>query len=226
MRQNVAPHRVPQYPLRTSLENGITRDVLNGHPRDEITRDQSLTLRVWDYVPITPMGQSLGATLGMPLAYAGEWTYGPDMGTSLPTVRLPQFFVETAHKGTDRIRTLVRMESPTLTTACRQAGLPNELAAMCGGLLASVIDDLVTIGRLKRSDFERTKRKQRVLAAADEPARSALRLAVAASPINGRAAVAHWDTICEKPEVGKLAWLLGLDTETSYKYGKRQEHRT
>jgi hypothetical protein len=117
------------------------------------------------------------------------------------------------------------MKSFTLTTACRQAGLPIELAELCGGLLASVVDDLVTIGRLRRTDFERTKRKQRVLAAADEPAASALRLAIVASPVNGRAAVAHWDAICEGYELGKLAWLLGMDTETSYGYGRRMEKR-
>lgn len=94
------------------------------------------------------------------------------------------------------------------------------MAQMCGGLLASVIDDLVTVSRLPRTDFERTKRKERILSVTDEPAVSALRIAIAASPINGRAAVAHWDAICEKYEVGKLAWLLGMDTDTAYKYGK------
>lgn len=137
--------------------------------------------------------------------------------------RLSQVAVQTVDRHSQRIRTLVRMGSPTLTTACRQAGLPIELAELCGGLLASVVDDLVTIGKLRRTDFERTKRKQRVLAAADEPAASALRLAMAASPVNGRAAVAHWDAICEGFELGKLAWLLGMDTETSYGYGRRIE---
>lgn len=139
--------------------------------------------------------------------------------------RLPQLAVQTVDRHRDRIRTVVRINSPILTTACRQAGLPMELAELCGGLLASVVDDLVTIGRLPRSDFERTKRKQRVLAAADEPAASALRLAIAASPVNGRAAVAHWDAICEGFELGKLAWLLGMDTETSWGYGRRMEKR-
>lgn len=101
--------------------------------------------------------------------------------------------------------------------------MPIELAKLCGGLLASVIEDLVTIGKLRRSDFERSKRKERVLAATDEPAGSALRVAMAASPINGRAAVAHWDCICEQHEIGKLAWLLGVDTETSEGYGRRLE---
>jgi hypothetical protein len=101
-----------------------------------------------------------------------------------------------------------------------------ELAELCGGLLASVVDDLVACGKLRRTDFERTKRKQRILAAAEEPAMSALRMAIAASPINGRAAVAHWDAICEKYEVGKLAWLLGMETETAYKYSKKVENRT
>ena len=133
--------------------------------------------------------------------------------------------METAFKAAEDIRLLVRITSPTLATACRYAGLPPQLAELCGGLLASVVDDLVTIGKLRRTDFERTKRKQRVLTAADEPARSALRLAVAASPINGRAAVEHWDTIAEPYEVGKLAWLLGLDTETAYAYGRRHEQR-
>lgn len=118
------------------------------------------------------------------------------------------------------------MASPVVTTHCRQAGLPLELAELCGGLLASVVDDLVTIGKLPRSDFERSKRKQRVLAAAEEPAMSALRLAIVASPINGRAAVAHWDAVCEKWELGKLAWLLGMDTETAYRYSKKVEKRT
>lgn len=147
------------------------------------------------------------------------------MGTSLTTGRLPQYAVETACKGSDSIRLLVRMTSPALTTHCRQAGLPVELAELCGGLLASVVDDLVSIGNLRRQDFERSKRKQRILASTEEPAMSALRLAIAASPVNGRAAVAHWDAICEKWEVGKLAWLLGMDTETAYKYGKKVEKR-
>jgi hypothetical protein len=108
-----------------------------------------------------------------------------------------------------------------MTTACRQAGLPLELAEMCGGVLASVVDDLIVISRLPRTDFERTKRKERILAVAQEPACYAFKLAAAASPINGRAAVAHWDAICEKHELGKLAWLLGMDTELGYKYGKR-----
>ena len=90
-------------------------------------------------------------------------------------------------------------------------------------MLASVVDDLVVIGFLQRTDFERTKRKQRVLAAADEPAASALRCAIVASPVNGRAAVAHWDAICEGYELGKLAWLLGMDTETSALYARRVE---
>jgi hypothetical protein len=148
--------------------------------------------------------------------------------TTLPT-RLPYAAVQTVARNTDSIDRLVRMKSPTLTTACRQAGLPLELAELCGGLLASVVDDLVMIGRLRRTDFERTKRKQRVLAAADEPAASALRLAIVASPVNGRAAVAHWDAICEhrheRAELGKLAWLLGMDTETSCGYGRRMEKR-
>ncbi len=148
------------------------------------------------------------------------------MTTALvPSVRLSQVAVETACKGRERIITLVRVQSPSLTTACRQAGLPIDMAEMCGGLLASVVDDLVAVGRLRRTDFERTKRLQRVLAAADEPAASALRIAMAASPINGRAAVAHYDVVCEPAEIGKLAWLLGADTETAYSYGRRQEKR-
>jgi hypothetical protein len=141
------------------------------------------------------------------------------------SARLPEIAVQTASLHQERISVIVRMKSPTLTTACRQAGLPIELAELCGGLLASVVDDLVNIGRLPRSDFERTKRKQRVLAAADEPAASALRIAIVASPVNGRAAVAHWDAICEGYELGKLAWLLGMDTETSWGYGRRLEKR-
>jgi len=139
--------------------------------------------------------------------------------------RLPELAVRTTALHATRISALVRMNSPTLTTACRQAGLPIELAELCGGLLASVVDDLVAIGNLRRADFERTKRKQRVLAAADEPAASALRIAIVASPVNGRAAVAHWDAICEGYELGKLAWLLGMDTETSWGYGRRLEKR-
>lgn len=97
------------------------------------------------------------------------------------------------------------------------------LAELCGGLLATVIDDLIAVGKLPRSDFDRTKRKERIVAATEEPAASALRIAIAASPLNGRAAVSHWDAVCEKYEVGKLAWLLGMDTDTSHKYGRRRE---
>lgn len=142
-----------------------------------------------------------------------------------PVVRMPQHAVSTAYAAIDRVRPHVRIKSPVLTTACRQAGLPTELAEICGGLLASVVDDLVAIGKLGRTDFERSKRKERILAATEEPALSALRCAMAASPVNGRAAVAHWDAICEKWERGKFAWLLGLDTETAYGYGRRLEKR-
>lgn len=144
---------------------------------------------------------------------------------SLPAVRLSQHAVETAYTQSERIRPFVRMQSAALTTHCRQAGLPIELAELCGGLLASVVEDLIAVSRMPRTDFERTKRKQRVLAATEEPACSALRLAMACSPINGRAAVAHWDAICDKWEIGKLAWLLGMDTDTSWRYGKKIEKR-
>lgn len=138
-------------------------------------------------------------------------------------VRLSQYALMTLERNRDYVRSLVRMTSPTLTAACERAGVPAGYAVLCGGMLASVVDDLVHIGNLRRTDFERTKRKQRVLAAADEPAASALKLAIAASPINGRATVAHWDVVCEQSEVGKLAWLLGMDTETSWGYGRRME---
>lgn len=139
--------------------------------------------------------------------------------------RLPQYAVETAARYTDELRPYVRMQSDVLTLACRKAGLPMELAELCGGLLASIVDDLITIGRLPRADFERTKRKERILEATEEPALSALRCAVAASPINGRAAVAHWDIVCEQHEQGKLAWLMGMDTELAWSYGRRAEKR-
>lgn len=112
-----------------------------------------------------------------------------------------------------------------MTTACRQAGLPIELAELCGGLLASVVDDLVAASKLPRTDFERAKRMERVLEATNEPAIFALRIAMAASPMNGRACARHWDAICEKPERGMLAWLVGLRTDSAERYGKKFEKR-
>jgi len=143
----------------------------------------------------------------------------------LPTIRLPQIAVERTAAHAERIRLLVRLQSTVLTTACRQAGLPLDLAELCGGLLASVVDDLVTVSRLPRTDFERSKRMERILAATEEPAASALRCAMAASPTNGRACVRHWDAVCDKAERGKLAWLLGMDTDTGYRYGKKMKDR-
>lgn len=143
---------------------------------------------------------------------------------NMPAIRLSQSAVETAFARSDIIRPLVRVQSTALTTACRQAGLPLDMAELCGGLLASVVDDLIAVSTLPRTDFERSKRKERILAAAEEPARSALRIAIAASPINGRAAVAHWDAICERYEVGKLAWLLVMDTENARHYGKKMQN--
>lgn len=138
--------------------------------------------------------------------------------------RLPQTAMETVNLHADRIRPLIRISSPALTTACRQSGMPLELAEICAGILASVFDDLAEIGKLAKSDMMRSKRLERVLAATEEPAVSALRCAMAASPTNGRACVRHWDAICEPREIGKLAWLLGMDTETAYGYGKKM-HR-
>jgi len=100
-----------------------------------------------------------------------------------------------------------------------------ELAELCGGLLASVLEDLQQIGRLRKTDLERTIRMEAVIAATDEPAVSALRIAMACSPINGRAVSRHWDAICEKREVGKLAWLLGMDTETAWLYSRKRDKR-
>ena len=120
-----------------------------------------------------------------------------------------------------RIRKLVRMKSDTLTTQCRQAGLPIELAELCGGLLASVVDDLVAASKLRRSDFERAKRLERVVAATNEPAVFALRIAMAASPTNGRAVLRHWDQLCEHEERGMLAWLVGMRTDAAEKYSRR-----
>ncbi len=119
------------------------------------------------------------------------------------------------------IAPLVRITSAALTTQCRQRGLPLDIAEMCGGLLASVVDDLVTASKLPATDFERSKRIERVLAAVQEPYAHALKLAMACSPLNGRACARHWDAICDKPEIGKLAWLLGMDTENARVYGKR-----
>ena len=147
------------------------------------------------------------------------------MGQSIAIGKLSQYAVEQTAEHAQRIRRLVRIESPTLTTHCRQAGLPLELAELCGGLLASVLDDLTVIGSLRPTNIERSVRMEAVLAATDEPALSALRIAIAASPINGRACARHWDAICDKGERGKFAWLLGLDTDTAYKYGKKQRER-
>lgn len=126
---------------------------------------------------------------------------------------------------TDQIRPYARIGSVKLTTACRQRGLPLELAELCGSVLASVLDDLGAIGRLRKSDIERSIRLEAVLAATQEPVLSALRLAIAASVTSGRAAVRHWDMVCEKAERGKFAWLLGMDTENAQRYSKKIENR-
>ena len=144
---------------------------------------------------------------------------------NLPAVRMSQYAVERTVSHADRIRPLVRLQSPAVTLSCRQAGLPIELAELCGGLLASVVDDLVAVSKLPRTDFERAKRMERVLEAAREPAVFALRIAMAASPTNGRACVRHWDAVCEKSERGMLAWLVGLDTDAAQKYSKKVEKR-
>jgi hypothetical protein len=145
---------------------------------------------------------------------------GTKMST-LPAVRPPQYAVEQAAIHAAAIAGRVRIKSDTLTTACRQAGLPLELAELCGGLLASVVDDLVAASKLRRSDFERAKRMERVLEATNEPQVFALRCAMAASPTNGRAVLRHWDQLCEHEERGMLAWLVGMRTDASEKYSRR-----
>lgn len=140
---------------------------------------------------------------------------------ALTVVRPPQYAVEQAAAHAERIRAHVRITSDALTTQCRQAGLPIELAELCGGLLASVVDDLVAASKLRRTDFERAKRLERVVAATEEPAVFALRIAMAASPTNGRAVLRHWDQLCEYEERGMLAWLVGMRTDAAEKYSRR-----
>ena len=141
---------------------------------------------------------------------------------NLPAIARPsQYAVEQTATHADRIRVLVRMKSPAMTLACRQAGLPMELAELCGGLLASVVDDLVAASKLRRSDFERAKRLERVVEATQEPALFALRIAMAASPTNGRAVLRHWDQLCEHEERGMLAWLVGMRTDAAQRYSQR-----
>jgi hypothetical protein len=142
-----------------------------------------------------------------------------------PVLRPHEKNLNTVRGYLDQIKSYARLVSPMLTEACKEAGLNSPVADVCAGVLASVIEDLIAVSRLNRSDFERTKRKERVLAAAQEPVASALRLAIAASPVNGRAAVAHWDVVCEHHEVGKLAWLLGMPTETAKKYSVKYGRR-
>src|SRR3974390_251112 len=102
------------------------------------------------------------------------------------TIRPSGWAIEQVNRHGLTIRSkLVRFSSPALTRSCEQAGLTREQAELCGGLLASVIDDLIQIGRLARSNFERTKRKERVLSACHEPASYALKIAIAGSPLNG-----------------------------------------
>jgi hypothetical protein len=149
----------------------------------------------------------------------------------LPAIKVAQYALEQAMRHSTAIRAkLVRFASPALTRDCVEAGLTTDLADLCGGLLASVIDDLIAVGKLPRTDFGRTKRKERILAACQEPASSALKIAIAASPINGRAAIAHWDMLCgnkyEKHEIGKLAWLLGVDTDAARRYSRRIDQRS
>lgn len=144
--------------------------------------------------------------------------------STLPVMRLSQHHVITTASHAVRLRKLVRVRSDALTTHCRQAGMSLELAEICAGLLASVVDDLVTASKLRRNDFERTKCLERVVAACQEPAASALRCAIAASPVNGCAAVAHWDKLCEPHDVGRVAWLLGMQSLMASRYAKRQEH--
>lgn len=143
--------------------------------------------------------------------------------TNLPATRLSQHAVETAYRERERIWPFARVQSAVILTACRQAGLPMDLAELCSGLLASLADDLIAVSKLPRTDFERSKRLERILSVCEEPSASALRCAMAASPTNGRACARHWDAVCDKAERGKLAWLLGLDTDSAYVYSRKRE---
>lgn len=139
--------------------------------------------------------------------------------------RLPQWHVNQVVSHLYRIRPLARVKSPALLLQCSQAGLPADVAEVCAGLLASVTEDLMFISTASRTSLERSKRMERVLAACDEPAASALRVAIACSPLNGKACVRHWDVVCDKHEVGRMAWLLGMQTDSAYKYSKKVEKR-
>jgi hypothetical protein len=139
-------------------------------------------------------------------------------------VRLSGWYLKQAAEHETEIRRLVRVESKRLTTACNHAGMPAELAATIGGLLASVLDDLHAASNMRRTDLGRTIRLERVLEACREPYAHALRIAIACSPVNGRAAVAHWDVVCPDRK-GELAWLLGMYTPNAEKFAKRVDKR-
>jgi hypothetical protein len=99
--------------------------------------------------------------------------------------------------------------SPGLVAKARAAGLPADVAELACGVLTRVVTCLDGAARLRRgSGYARAKLMETALQACRPPLSDALRVAMVACPIDGRAMLRLWHEVADVYERDAMIELL------------------
>jgi len=106
---------------------------------------------------------------------------------------------------------------PALVEKATARGLPGHVAQVACGVLGKVIKSLDDAGKLPKTSYGRAKLLETALEACREPVASALRVGMAACPVDGRAMLRLWTHVCEPGEQRAMVDALKMQNiENSY----------
>jgi hypothetical protein len=98
--------------------------------------------------------------------------------------------------------------SPGLLAKATAAGLPAECAELACSVLTRVIECLDTAGQMRRGTYGRAKLIETALQACRPPVSDALRVAMVACPVDGRALLRLWNEVADPWERGAMLDML------------------
>jgi hypothetical protein len=98
--------------------------------------------------------------------------------------------------------------SPGLLAKATAAGLPVDCAELACSVLTRVVECLDTAGQMRRGGFARAKLIETALQACRPPVSDALRVAMVACPVDGRAVLRLWAEVADPWERGAMLDML------------------